>query len=155
MVVVLLPLPQATDPVHPRGTMTGLHLDGMRILFVDDQAETVEPLCLYLRQFGADVRLVAAAAEALAAVREYRFHVLVSDLAMPSMDGIDLIEAIRKSQREPYLPALALSAHGEKQYRDEATKAGFDDYLLKPVYAPALIEAIIAVTRWPEAFDHV
>src|SRR5690606_14644639 len=66
-------------------------LDGIRILFVDDDAGTREAISIYLKSTGAEVMAVGSAGEALEALSTFKPTILVSDIAMPGEDGYSLI----------------------------------------------------------------
>jgi signal transduction histidine kinase len=119
-------------------------LDGVRVLLVEDDAETRDVLGAMLRDAGAVVIAVAGAREALEAFRREPPDVVVSDLAMPAMSGFDLIRAIRMLAPEAggATPAIALTAFAEGQHRDEALRAGFDRHVAKPVDVGQLARAV-------------
>jgi CheY-like chemotaxis protein len=80
--------------------------------------------------------MAASAAEALELLRREPFDILISDLAMPEMDGYSLIERLRAEGQE--IPAIALSAFASDEDRAKALGSGFDRYLSKPVEPAAL-----------------
>ena len=118
----------------------------MRILLVDDDQDTVEAICLYLEQCGADVTVATSAVEALATVNRTQPHVVVSDVAMPDMDGLELIRRIRAEGNQ--VPALAFTGSVSESDRRSADFAGFDDHVSKPIDPAALVQRIVAVTNW-------
>jgi CheY-like chemotaxis protein/ABC-type transporter Mla MlaB component len=102
---------------------------------------------IVLRQYGADVRLAASAPEALEAMSSGNVDVLVSDVAMPKVDGHALIRRVRAVERDrgaSSMPAIALTAHGSAEERERALAAGFDAHIAKPV-EPEDLAALIAV----------
>lgn len=125
-------------------TMPGDALVGVRCVLVDDEPSAREVVAATLRRFGAEVRAVARAADALEALEADPPHVLVSDIAMPETSGYDLIRSVRahRDPRVAELPALALTAYASVQDRREATAAGFDRHLPKPVEANALVGTV-------------
>jgi CheY-like chemotaxis protein len=134
------------DTVHGFGTA---RLAGMRVLVVDDDRDTVEALCLYLQHCGAEVLVLTAAAGALGEIEVFRPHALVSDMSMPDVDGCDMIRHLRAGEVGSYLPAVAFSAHFGATHRKLALRAGFDEYLTKPIDPALLVDAIVALTCWP------
>lgn len=119
--------------------------DGLRlkILLVDDDADSREAMGELLRLVGAQVETAASAAAALALLDDRDFDTIISDLSMPGQDGFELMRAVRgremrhgRSRRY----AIALSGLTSLQDRDMALAAGFDDHASKPVDAGALIE---------------
>src|SRR5438094_3218684 len=124
-------------------------LDGVRVLIVDDQADTREVLSVLLAGAGAEVRTSASAAEALATLARWQPDVLLADIAMPGEDGYALLSAVRSlaPTRGGEIPALALTAYAHPQDRERALAAGFHDYIAKPFEPPALVAAIAKLAR--------
>ena len=124
--------------------MAGKRLDGLRILLVDDDADSLDTMCLVLTLHGAETRGVRTAPQGFALVREFRPHVLVSDLSMPGEDGYSLIARIRALPEEEgrHVPAVALTAHAYAEDRDRALSAGFQSYLSKPVEPDRVVDAV-------------
>jgi len=126
----------STGQWHPIALPTP-RLDGLRVLFVDDEPDARELVTMVLADAGASVRTASSAEEALALVDRERFDVMVSDIGMPGEDGYSLM---RKVAARPHpLPAIALSAFTSAQDRERALSAGFTTHLPKPLDAPALI----------------
>jgi signal transduction histidine kinase len=115
-------------------------LDGLRVLFVDDEADARELTAHVLGAAGADVRVAGSASEALEWLEKEPFDALVSDIGMPGEDGYSLM---RKVAAGPWqLPAIALSAFTSAQDREQALDAGFQTHLPKPLDAWSLISFI-------------
>jgi CheY-like chemotaxis protein len=114
---------------------------------VEDEADGRELLNVYLDQCGATVRAVGAASDALAVIARERPHVLVSDIAMPAMDGYELIRRVRALPGGNSIPAIALTAHASLDARLEALRAGYDLYLTKPVDAAELSAVVSRLGR--------
>src|SRR5262249_40759450 len=89
-------------------------LSGVRVLFVDDEADARELVAMMLGQDGAEVRSGGSAPEALAACDEWRPDILISDIGMPGEDGYMLIKKLRARESESggHIPAIALTAYG-------------------------------------------
>jgi CheY-like chemotaxis protein len=119
------------------------------VLVVDDDDETRELLSTLLAHAGADVSGAASAEEALRRLDDAVPDVLVSDIAMPTMTGLDLIERVRR-RSGPRLPAVALSACGRAEDRESALRAGFDLHLVKPADVRALVSAVARVAALRE-----
>ncbi|HZS05992.1 MAG TPA: PAS domain S-box protein [Blastocatellia bacterium] len=119
-------------------------LEGVRVLVVDDDQDTLQMLTAMLTEYGAVVEVAASAAEALEILQWYRPDVLVSDLAMPDEDGYSLIGKVRAREAESsrQTPALVLTAYVRVEDRAQALSAGFDLFVPKPVEAGELITAI-------------
>ncbi|MCT7991505.1 PAS domain S-box protein [Laspinema olomoucense] len=121
-----------------------LLLAGLRVLVVEDEADTLEFLMTTLEMAGAIVRGVSSATQALAAIAEDKPDVLVSDIGMPELDGYSLIRQVRsqESDSEPVLPALALTAYARDSDRARALNAGFHQHLSKPIQPDRLIRVV-------------
>ena len=120
-------------------------LGGVRVLVVEDHHDTAELLRAILGNQGAHVRLAASLAEALAALEESEFDVLVSDIAMPDGNGYELLERLRQRERangcDP-VPVVAVTAFASGEERERARAAGFHDYAAKPIDPAVLVEVI-------------
>jgi PAS domain S-box-containing protein len=110
-------------------------LAGLRVLVVDDEPDVRELLVAVLEHCRVEVRAVASAAEALAAVPAFRPDVLVSDIGMPGEDGYELVRKLRALPVEAggRLPALALTAFARTEDRARALLAGFQMHISKPL----------------------
>ena len=123
---------------------TAPSLNGLRVLLVDDDLDSLQFLNVMLTEYGADVHAVASVAEGLEAVQWYKPDVLVSDLAMPGEDGYSLIarmKALETVTGKP-IPAVALTAYVRVEDRARALAAGFNMFVPKPVQPNELITAI-------------
>ncbi len=124
-------------------------LDGVKLLIVDDEADTRELLCVALKQYGADVRLAASAAEALAVLQSWLPDVLVSDIGLPGENGYELIRRVRESSAEARaLPAVALTAYAGDEDSQRALLAGYQMHIAKPVEPDALVSVVARVASW-------
>ncbi len=138
--------PLGVHPVAPSNEVIDLcaELNGVRVVAVDDDADARKLLHTVLSRCHANVTVVASAAEALAAVRELRPDVLLSDIEMPNESGYDLIRQVRALPREEggATPAAALTAYARASDRTQALRAGFQMYVPKPVEPSELIAVI-------------
>jgi len=124
------------------------HLRGVRVLLVDDGDDTRKVVQRMLERCGAEVVSAASGEEALRLIGEREPTVLVSDIAMPHMDGYELIQAIRSTagSARRMLPAVALSAFGRPEDRARALSAGYQVHVSKPVDADELVRVIAGLT---------
>jgi two-component system chemotaxis response regulator CheY len=114
-----------------------------KVLLVDDDPEMLEYFGLVLQRNGYSVRLAASGAEALQRLVEERIDLLVTDIDVPLMDGLQLLLQIR-SLGYGDLPAIVMTARGCPESRRKAEKAGACIYLQKPI---VLREFNVAVNR--------
>src|SRR5437879_3760312 len=119
-------------------------LAGIRVLVVDDDADTRDLITAVLGQSGADVLTAASAQEALDVLARARPDVLVSDLSMPGDDGYALLERVRALglDRDGRVPAIALTAFARAEDRARALAVGFAVHVPKPVEPAALVEVV-------------
>jgi len=120
--------------------MTTSSPDKGRILVVDDEASARTGLEKLLRQEGFTVRIEADGAAGLRAADEFAPDVVVTDLRMPQMDGMELLARLR--ERDRGLPVIVATAFGEVASAVAAMRAGADDYLMKPIDIDGLVLAI-------------
>jgi PAS domain S-box-containing protein len=157
---VMLPVPtlhevpsaaEKTDPDNERNSPTAAQrsLNGLRVLVVDDEQDTRELVAAVLTTCGAEVVSVGSATEALDQMERQRFHLLISDIGMPGMNGYDLISRIRQLGEEHggRTPAMALTAYAGFDDRKRALAAGYEMHIPKPFVAAELISAAIFLTE--------
>ena len=117
-------------------------LKGVRVLVVEDEADSREMLVMVFKRSGATVTAVASAGEAMEALRRATPDLLVCDIGLPGEDGYELVRRVR-AQREAEeggrLPALALTAYASPAHRQQALAAGFDKQVSKPVVPVELV----------------
>jgi signal transduction histidine kinase/DNA-binding response OmpR family regulator len=121
-------------------------LDGLRILLVDDEADTRDFIRTVLTQCGADVRCCESTAEAMVAIQQWSPELLISDIGLPGEDGYALIKKVRGSgQQINQIPAVALTAYASHEDRLRALSAGFQVHIAKPVEPEELLNIITNV----------
>lgn len=120
-------------------------LNGLRVLFVDDQLDARELVSELLEVYGAEVIAVESAESALKALENDSPDVLVSDIGMPREDGYDLIRKIRARQPDKggSIPALAVTGFAGLADNRRALAEGFQKYLAKPI-DPAELVLLVA-----------
>jgi CheY-like chemotaxis protein len=121
------------------------------VLVVDDSADTRQLLALMLELHQAHVRSASSASEALGLFRRTPPDVLLCDIAMPGTDGNQLIRQIRTGAggASSYVPAIAVTASARLEDRERALRAGFDDYIAKPVEPVGLVGAVARLAGKP------
>jgi len=139
--------PGARDLLPPHDATD--RLDGLRILAVDDEADTRELLKQGLEYLGAKVKVVGTAAEAIDSLRGSPPDILISDIGMPGTDGYDLIKQVRAlpPDRGGKVPAIALTAYTRVEDRLQALRAGYDMHVPKPVELAELCAVAVSVSR--------
>jgi signal transduction histidine kinase len=135
---------RAIEPIPAPAGRALVGLSGVEVLVVDDDGDSLELVREALAQAGAGVRTARSAKEAFAALREGVPAVLLSDIAMPEEDGYALIRRIRALAPEAggRVRAAALTAFAFPEDKEQALRAGFDDFLAKPIAPWELVEAV-------------
>lgn len=159
--VVELPIavlhgPASSDRVHPRITemttpeLRTVDLHGLRVLVVDDDADTLETIRILLTDNGAVIRTAASASEALAHLQEWLPDLILSDIGMPDEDGYSLIRKVRALDpaHGGRVPAVALTAYARVEDRLKVLSAGFQLHVAKPIEPAELIAVIGSLADW-------
>jgi two-component system KDP operon response regulator KdpE len=115
-----------------------------RILIVDDEPQIARVLRTGLKTHGYDVRVAADGVSALETFGDWRPDLVVTDLAMPNLDGLELCRRLREVSQ---LPIIVLSVRGEEKTKVEALDAGADDYVTKPFGMDELLARVRAQLR--------
>ncbi len=110
------------------------------VLVVDDERDLAESTAYFLERAGFAAEFVTSAADALAAMRQRPFAVVVSDVRMPKMTGAELLAAIK--QGDPDVEVLLITGHPDLQAAVAAIKQGAFDYLAKPFGEKELVERV-------------
>ncbi len=102
-----------------------------RLMLVEDDAVHLESLEHYLRASGFDICAAGSAEAALQRVSAFDPHLVLTDVRMPGLSGLDLVARLHRDRRET--PVIVMTAYGDMQTAVEAMKAGAYDYLIKPL----------------------
>jgi PAS domain S-box-containing protein len=136
---------------HPLSFECPEKLDDLKILAVDDEADTRELLQAVLEQCGAEVKVVRSAQEALEQIGRFKPDVLVSDIGMPEEDGYELIRQVRRLPPEAggTIPAVALTAYARAEDRLRVLREGYQMHVPKPVELAELVAVIASLVQRP------
>ena len=121
-----------------------LPLANIRVLVVDDEADSRDFLAFVLEQAGAEVTAAASASVALQILSQSKPDILLSDIGMPEMDGYMFMRQVRslESEQENNIPAIALTAYAGEMNQQQALAAGFQRHITKPVAPETLVQEI-------------
>ncbi|MFQ4142169.1 response regulator [Chlorogloeopsis sp. ULAP02] len=123
-------------------------LDGLRILVVDDDEDTRTFISFVLEENSAQVATAASALEALKIMKQFQPHLLITDLAMPEVDGYSLLRQIRiLNPPLGNIPAIAVTGIDLQKESDFHLQCGFQGYLLKPVDPTDLLMEIVKLIQ--------
>ena len=115
-----------------------------RIVVVEDEMQIARTLRDYLEVAGFEVTVVSNGGAALASIRGQRPDLIVLDLGLPGMDGLDVARELRRTSATPI---VMLTARGEESDRIVGLELGADDYLVKPFSPKELVARVRAVLR--------
>ena len=135
------PLVRSPTPLLPRPAPVSLP----RLLLVDDSLDAVESLAALLSQAGYEVRTAHDGVSALAEAAAYRPDVILLDIGLPGLSGLDVCRTIRAEPWGKGMLVIALTGWGQHDDRLRTSQAGFDGHLLKPVDYAVLTKLLDAV----------
>ena len=123
-------------------------LKDIKILLVEDDTDCRELVALVLSNCGAQVTAVASVREALRSFEKQRPDILISDIAMPTEDGYDLMRQLQQRQEanKPLLKAIALTAYAREEDQQRTKEAGFTLHLSKPIMPIRVVKAVAELT---------
>ena len=110
------------------------------VAIIDDYAKVAETIAVYIRRMGLKPAVYTNPLEFLAALKEMDFDIAITDIRMPQMDGLSLLNKVRK--RAPKTQVIVVSAHADKSDAIEALKCGAYDFFEKPVSEGELVATI-------------
>lgn len=106
---------------------------GIRILVVDDNAANLKLVCEFLRGLGVEARATSSGYEALEISEKESFDLVLMDVQMPGIDGLETTKLLRARESSDRVPIVALTAHAVNEQKTQLLLAGMDDFLSKPV----------------------
>ena len=133
-----------SEPVVPEST-------GIKVLYVEDNPVNMDLVVLAFERHR-DLKLLTAtnAMRGLEIARTQRPDVILMDIRLPEMNGIEALEVLRGMKQTRKTPAIAVTAHAMEAQREAAMEAGFDAYLTKPLDIPELLKAVRQFARVSE-----
>lgn len=122
-------------------------MSSLRVLIVDDDLALLEalPEALRLRMGGVMVETADSAAAALDRIAEREYDAIVTDIKMPGMDGLELLDEIRT--RRPDTPTLIITGHGDNELVVHALRGGARDFIQKPIDRDYFVAALYRAIR--------
>ena len=122
-----------------------------QVLVVEDEPDLARVIARHVEETGCRVRTVASGEEALAALEGGPFDLVLLDVMLPGIDGLEVCRRLR--QRQQYLPVLMLTARGSDLDKVMGLETGADDYLTKPFSVQEMLARIRALFRRVEALS--
>jgi len=140
--MVQLPItPLAEAPATTVHDQQPWSLENLQMIVVDDEPDSLEILTVLLEEAGAAVSAFSSPLEALQALAQSRFDLLISDIGMPNINGYTLISEVRAtSPLNREIPAIALTAYAGERNQRRAIAAGYQAHIAKPINPQALLE---------------
>ena len=124
--------------------MPDTRLKDIKVVAVDDNADARELLKAILERSGAETFVVSSGQEAIEAIRNLHPDVLICDLAMPEMDGYEVLKNVRRLEPElGPLPMIAFTAAARDEDRVATRLAGFQAHLAKPIEPDKLVRTVL------------
>jgi CheY-like chemotaxis protein len=142
--VVCAPVPELASAAPVTDRPVQKEKKQLRILLAEDNAINQKIACQVLEKQGHHVRVAADGRQALSALDQAPFDVVLMDIQMPEMDGFETTGAIRARERGTgvHLPIIAMTAHAMQGDRERCIAAGMDSYISKPLDIKELIELL-------------
>ncbi len=133
-----------SDPLDQKERAFPVSDRPLRILLVEDQAVNRHLAEMMLRKMGHSVRVALHGRESLSLLREEAFDLILMDVEMPEMDGLEATRNIRELEKAAgsHIPIIAMTAHALPGDRDKYLKSGMDGYLAKPIRATELFAMV-------------
>jgi two-component system sensor histidine kinase/response regulator len=126
------------------------HLNGISVLLVEDNVLNQEVAAAFLEDWGCKVSLAGDGAQALHLVQENSYDLVLMDMQMPLMDGLEATRAIRVVERLAHLPIVAMTANAMPRDRERCLEAGMNEHISKPIDSDRLLKVILQmVSRAP------
>ena len=119
------------------------HLNGVSILLAEDNVLNQEVAAAFLEDWGCKVSLAADGAQALHLVQENSYDLVLMDMQMPQMDGLEATRAIRAVERLAHLPIVAMTANAMPRDRERCLEAGMNEHIAKPIDPERLLKTIL------------
>ena len=122
-----------------------VHHRKKRILAVDDDGLVRRSLEILLREAGFDPTVASSGQEALGFLVQRHFDLLITDIRMPGMDGLQVIQAVRQychEMKKQPIPEIVLTAYNDEQVKQSAIRMGVREFLLKPFKIDEFLKAL-------------
>ena len=118
-----------------------------KLLLIEDDASMLELLRVHLKAAGHAVRAVSDAADGIRAILDEAPELILSDIAMPYLDGMELLRALRSDPMTRRIPVIFLTGRDDDDTVVKAQRLGVDDFLTKPIQVEDLLSSIDKVLK--------
>ncbi|THB69552.1 MAG: response regulator [Gammaproteobacteria bacterium] len=113
-----------------------------KLLFADDSASMRKVLGMHMKMNGFDVTACADGAEALAKAQAERYDIIITDMNMPNMNGIEFIKGVKQTETNKFAPIIMLTTENAEDMRAEGQAAGAKVWLVKPFRPDQLLSVV-------------
>jgi two-component system, cell cycle response regulator DivK len=120
-----------------------------RILIIEDNEKNMKLVRDILQAKGFETMEAVSAEEGLALVKLHRFDLVLMDIQLPGMNGIEALECLRADEETNKIPVVAVTASVTMQDQSQITRAGFDAFISKPISVKEFIETVNAIVGKP------
>ncbi|NGT78325.1 response regulator transcription factor [Clostridium perfringens] len=118
-----------------------------KVLIVDDEEHIRELIKFNLKKEGYDIEVAVNGTEALNIIREIKFDLILLDLMLPEIDGLEVCKEIRRNEETSDIPVMMITAKGEEFDKVLGLELGADDYITKPFSIRELMARVKALLR--------
>ncbi len=119
-------------------------LKTLSVLYIEDELELQEVTCNFLQDFLGKITVASNGEEALSIFEKEEFDLIITDINMPKVDGLEMMKIMKKSN--PELKVIVTTAYNHQEKIDELFNAGMSEYIMKPIDFTKLMETIIKIT---------
>lgn len=120
-------------------------LKKLTLLYVEDDEDTLKASAMILEDYVGKLIVARNGKEALELLAQNHIDLILTDILMPKMNGIEMIRRIREGRSNPQIPIVITTAHTETQYLLDAIYLRVDGYILKPIVIQNLLETLVKV----------
>jgi two-component system, cell cycle response regulator DivK len=120
-----------------------------RILIIEDNEKNMKLVRDILQAKGFETMEAVSAEEGLALVKLHRFDLVLMDIQLPGMNGIEALECLRADEETNKIPVVAVTASVTIQDQSQITRAGFDAFISKPISVKEFLETVNAIVGKP------
>ena len=111
-----------------------------RVLIIDDDLELIKLMNIYFKNSGVVARVESSGSAGINAIDEFQPDVIILDIAMPKMDGLEVCKKIRLTKNKRILPIIAFTAFHKDEIKNAMMAAGANLYLVKPIEMSSLLK---------------
>jgi CheY-like chemotaxis protein len=131
----------------PNITLIKNRFAGWDVLIVEDEPDSMEVACRWLKLTGATVHRAENGQQGLELTQNVRPRFILSDLTMPVMDGWEMLYELKQDPSTANIPVIALTAHALKSVQEQALRAGFTAHISKPLNPNKFVEQVIDILK--------